>query len=453
MKEKINSYNNFKPLFLQCESCHKKHHHFAECPLITYNPKSNFIFQNIIASNPHIERRVFQRKPRKIFLCALNDQKYIENQMLEFQDKYKDEIDKVIEEMSPSDDGSDYNFNESMGTGEHKSSESKDSQYTYNKDQVNSTSNYKTASVIPEEFFGSPPSIFLQTPQKNRKSVTESIFHEDDEEDMEDRSSKMPISKNTYNDFELENENENYPQEYYEEEDDSEEEDESEKKTSKNASMICTDKKEKLEKGSKTLTSLLHQNTNFSQKEKGGFRSIQRIFTERDSKIISEKDTYHMLQNLDKMNRIASMTAGSVKKSMGTSVIGSHSMSKSNSSSYPRGRTLMIKSSSNTSSQGNSNMNAFFSSKNRKIQFKEYLKHPLFAFDFDKPKEFKSFMPHNNMGKVVKTAQIDEILRGDFHKFRFEVKKTKRSFTTSNAANTSLSAKKMSEKDDNETLS
>lgn len=458
IKERVNTYKNYTNLYLICESCGQKNHTFIDCPLLTHDHKNAFLLQSFVASCSHLDRRIFYRKPRKIHLHALYDQTFIENHLIDIQNKYKDEIEKLAEEMVASDDASDGQANDSLGTnGDHRSYESKDSQYTYTKDPVNSNIN-KLIPVAQEEFLGNPPSIFLQTPsKKSRKSMTESIFHENDEEDESDeRLFKNRLSKTdkTLNDLELENENENPvadPDPGEEEDDEEYEEDESEKKTSKYFSITNTEGKKNSEKDNKTLSSAVNQNSNatplnLSQK---ALRSYQKFFSERESKVISEKDTYHVLQNFEKMNKVMqqnSLTAGSAnKKPIATSFVGSYSLSKSNSSSYPRGRTIMAKSSSSSQLSGK----AFIPTKNKNAQYNDYINSPLFAFDFDKPKEFKNFMPHNNVGTVINRARIDGLLRRGILGLRQNSdSKNKKSLASSNMANTSLSTKKQAYKDE-----
>ena len=342
----------------------------------------------------------------------------IEAKLTDFQDKYRDEIDILMEIIYPPSENENSDTNqiiETSGTNEHKSNESKESQYTNTRDQVNYLRN-------AEEFLGNPPSIFLQTPsKKSRKSMTESIFHESDEEagseDHPKRQSRTADEK-TINDMEMEGENE---------EDDEEEEfeEESEKKgTSKLHSVTTTEKRQSDKESARVVT--MTQNLSKGQR---------KLFIELGERMVSEKDTFHVLQNFEKMYRVNNnnnvntltanqntYTTGSGKKN-GTSYAGTYT--KSNSSSYPK--KLVIKSSSSS----------FNSAINRKTPFNDYVSQPLFAFDFDKPKEFHAFLPHNNLDQVLRKAHVDGLLK----KSRMDRRsKTKQSHGgTSNMANTSLS--------------
>ena len=123
---------------------------------------------------------------------ALFNLKQIESQIIDIQDKYKDEIDRLLEIIYPPSDNENSDsgqFNDTSGTNnEHRSNESKESQYTRDVNYIKPG----------EEFMGNPPSIFLQTPsRKSRKSMTESIFHESDEEECDDKPNNMKEKSNT----------------------------------------------------------------------------------------------------------------------------------------------------------------------------------------------------------------------------------------------------------------
>lgn len=105
----------------------------------------------------------------------------------------------------------------------------------------------------------------------------------------------------------------------------------------------------------------------------------------------------------------------------------------------------MAKSSSSSQFSGK----AFIPTKNKNAQYNDYINSPLFAFDFDKPKEFKNFMPHNNVGTVINRARIDGLLRrGALGLRQNSGSKNKKSLASSNMANTSLSTKKQVYKDE-----
>ena len=288
-----------------------------------------------------------------------------------------------------------------------------------------------------EEFIGNPPSIFLQTPnKKSRKSMTESIFHESDEEgNSEDiKGHSKTAGEKTINDIEIENED-------GQEEDDEEEEfeEESEKKitsTYKNHSVTTTEKRHSDKERQSDSARVVTMTQNLS-------RGQRKLFIEMGERMVSERDTFHVLQNFEKMYRVnnnatntltanQTYTTGSGKKNV-SSYIGSYS--KSNSSSYPK--KLMVKSSSSS----------FNSTGNRRTPFNDYVSQPLFAFDFDRPKEFKGFLPHNNLEQVLRKAHIDGLLkkvRNNNNNNTFgrmgNSKTNKQSHGgTSNMANTSLS--------------
>jgi len=427
---------------------------------LIYNPKKAYIFEDFFSSLNHIDRRIFQRKTRNT-QNALFNLKEIESQLIDFNDKYQDEINRVLDEIYPSSDNeySDSNpINETEGKGgtnDYRSMESKDSKYT--NDQVNMKNK-------EEEFLGNPPSIFLQSPtKKSRKSMTESIFHEaeeqarEDEED-DDTNNNNNLSNNytnnkrkesktekTLNGLELENEAEDF-EEY--------EEIESEKKgTSKH--FTATNE----ESVAQSINQMNTVGQSISQK---GLRSYQKFFSERESKIVSEKDTFHVLQNFEKMSKVANNNnnthhtstaqqtgGGSMNKK---SYIGSYSNSKSISSTYKKPAGYLVK--SNSSSHSNNN-GGYISTRNKKTKHSDYLSQPLFAFDFDKPKEFRAFLPHNNLGKVIKKVEIDVLLRSvRLGRVRVPTEETegkKKSMRVSNLANTSLSTKKKDLKESLET--
>lgn len=424
-------------LYIKCESCNSRKHQIFECPFLTYNPKKAQIYRSFIKSCNHIERRIFQRKQRKVTINALKSIKTLEVRLLDFQDKYRDEIDLLLDIIYPPSENENSDtaqINETSGTNEHKSNESKESQYTNNRDPVN----YLKGA---EEFLGNPPSIFLQTPsKKSRKSMTESIFHESDEEGNSEDPSKghsKTAGEKTINDIEIENDND-------QEDDDEEEEEfeeESEKKitsTYKNHSVTTTEKRhsDKERQSDKESARVVTMTQNLS-------RGQRKLFMELGERMVSERDTFHVLQNFEKMYRVnnnvintltanQTFTTGSGKKNV-NSYIGSYS--KSNSSSYPK--KLMVKSSSSS----------FNSAINRRTPFHDYVSQPLFAFDFDKPKEFKGFLPHNNLEQVLRKAHIDGLLKkvrnnnNNNTSGRMRISKTNKQSHggTSNMANTSLS--------------
>ena len=400
------------------------------------------MYNGLLSSTNHLERRIFQRQNRNVYLNALVDLKRIEPEIIDFQYKYHDEIDKLLEEIYPASDNENSDSNQindtsGPGTTEHRSMESKESQFT--RDAANLKNNGPQ-----EEFLGSPPSIFLQTPtKKSRKSMTESIFHEASEEDYDEKhmtkTAKANDSKTdkTLNDLDMENDEEEEDDEEYSEEDESEK-----KGTNKHYSNTNTDK----EKESDRMTHNKN-NTNSAYSQKA-LRSYQKFFSERESKLLSEKDTYHVLQNFDKMykannntqqNTLTAQPTSTLKKNT-NSYVGSYSISKSNSSSYPKMKNFFQKSSSSSHSN-----NVFRSTMNKKPQYNEYLNLPLFAFDFDKPREFKLFLPHNNLGEVINRVQIDGLLRvskwGAIKIPDIDREKIKK-LRTSNMANTSFSTKK-----------
>lgn len=419
---------------------------------MTYNPKKAQIYRNLIKSCNHIERRIFQRKQRKVVVNALNSIKTLEARLLDFQDKYRDEIDLLLDLIYPPSENENSDtaqINETSGTtnNEHRSNESKDSQYTNSRDPVN----YLKGA---EEFLGNPPSIFLQTPsKKSRKSMTESIFHESDEEGNSEERSKghsKTAGEKTIIDMEMENDNDRN-----EEEDDEEEEfeEESEKKitsTYKNPSVTNTEKRhsDKERQSDKESARVVTMTQNLS-------RGQRKLFMEMGERMASERDTFHVLQNFEKMYRVnnnvntltanQTFTTGSGKKNV-NSYIGSYT--KSNSSSYPK--KLMAKSSSSS----------FNSAINRRTPYNDYVSRPLFAFDFDRPKEFKGFLPHNNLEQVLRKAHIDGLLKkvrnnnnNTFGRMRNSKTNKQSHGGTSNMANTSLSTtnkkKECGEEDEN----
>ena len=362
--------------------------------------------------------------------------KDIENQLLDFNFKYHDEIDKVLDEIYPSSDNeySDPNqFNndsDGKGTYDYKSMESKESKYT-NSDQVN----MKVGK--DEEFIGNPPSIFLQTPStKSRKSMTESIFHENNEEGNEDeekteQQSRRKESKTdkTLNDLDIDNEEVDEDEEY---------DDEEEKKGTAKQYFSTTN-------AIGTESRISNTNFNAQSQSQKGVRSLQKFFSERESKVISEKDTYHVLQNFEKMSKMnnglnAQMTSNSVKKTSMVGSVNSKSMASSNNYKKP-----ILVGLGKTNSSLNSN-NVYIPTRNKKTKHSDYLSNPLFAFDFEKPKEFRSFLPYNNMTKVIKRVGIDLMLKSGSKWGRMrspdEETEGKKKSIRSMAANTSLSSKK-----------
>jgi len=191
---------------------------------------------------------------------ALFNLKQIESQITDIQDKYKDEIDQLLEiiyspsENENSDSGQ---FNDTSGTNnEHRSNESKESQYTRDVNYIKPG----------EEFMGNPPSIFLQTPsRKSRKSMTESIFHESDEEECDDKPNNMKekskmADEKTLNGLDMENDEE----EERDEEEDSEEEESEKKGTSKLHSITNTDKRQSEKESGRVTT---NQNMSYTNNQ------------------------------------------------------------------------------------------------------------------------------------------------------------------------------------------
>lgn len=394
------------------------------------------MYQGFLSSSNQLDRCVFSRKSRKLFHNALNDARTTQAELINFQAKYHEELERLLEEIYPSD-------NENSDNNQDGSSGSNDiSQYTA-RDGLS-----KGYSASGEEYFGNPPSIFLQTPsKKSRKSLTESIFHEMEEENYENEE-KIP--KKNYYKSNYTNTLKDLDREEEEEIEDREEDSEEEEYTENKRIVNSVSEKMVSEKES-VINQNYHTNTNYGTNNSKG-NNYHKFFSEKESKVFSEKDTYHVLQNFEKFSKINNnnnisafqqntlTTNSNNKKNLPSSFIGSYS--KSNTSSYSKKPPFMIKSSS-------SSYNTVIKSK--KPQFNEFMREALFTFDFDKPKEFKSFMPHNNMGIVIDRVNIDGILSGGLRmrglSEGFEQKK--KSLGTSNIANSSYFLKKKIEKEKN----
>lgn len=330
----------------------------------------------MISSSKNLARRIIFRKTRKVQINALCDSIKIESKALDFQNKNKETIEKIAEE-----------FFYQSSDNENESFENLDfSNVKTRKSIENEIENIKSRDSVnlkigEDLLMANPPSIFLQSPtKKSRRSLTESIFYENEEEDDDDDSEQenefQKINsrvKNTLADFESS----------YNEENKEEQSEEIEKPASKITSVANS------EKHLLTTSNLYMSSYNMSQSKltrTNGPRSL----SETESKM----DTIDALQNLEKMKKEKKKIPNE-KSSLFT-----------NTHTFTRGKSFGV------STKSYNSMRGFTCYRRRKKgkNIRDMLSDELFYLDFDKQKEFKNFFPHNNASNVVQKVKIDKLL-------------------------------------------
>lgn len=292
----------------------------------------------------------------------MSDSKKIGGKVLDFQNKNKEIIDKFLEDFCEFD----YNDNDSS-------------------QNIEALKPRKSEETDKEgEFVANPPSIFLQSPsEKKSKSMTESIFKEEEfegssnDEDSSDEDKESDKLKPKYT-LDLESSN-NY-------EDKEEIKDESEsiqKQTSKIASMCSSDR------GFLTNTNIFSSCLYPSQTK--SLKSYQKTISESDGKF----DTIEALQNMKKnmLDKRKSFNEKSPFSSFTQTQNKGKQMSLLNKAGFSHTRTSFYR-----------------RGQKRILNEKEFLMEEIFTMDFDRPKEYKNFLPHNNLHKVIKKIKIDKLL-------------------------------------------
>lgn len=231
-----------------------------------------------------------------------------------------------------------------------------------------------------KDFIGSAPSIFLQSPFGTKKSIrSESILPEMSEND--DSFSNLSKEKPKNEDQSQNNSEIIESAPFYEEEDDYE---------SNNAKNFAFFENSSLNK--ETSRSYFFSNGSLSHKTA---KTLQM-----DSKSRFSDETSHILQSFDKFNKISSVSENA-NKSLSKFNRRSSFKNKSNNNPY-QNKSVSLKCRSCSSKLTGYNFIKKIEEKNDK---------QLFMFDFDKGKEFITFLPHNNIRNVLNEIKINEMLR------------------------------------------
>lgn len=337
-----------------------------------------------------MNRHVISRKRKKV-QNALKNKNEIEAKVSNFQNKNNEELVRLVDIFSKAES---HDFNDLLENTE-----------------SNTFTTYSKILKDNDEFLISPSSMFRQNSKKSRKSLDESIFLESDSDskdiqeftDYKEKTNKMNIENS-------------------EDEDNSDsEEDDSDDEKEKPLNL---DKNPSAEKETSNVPSLT-SNVN---------KTYRKSFSER---LNTENDTSLLLKNIDQFNRVGTnndsdsryyqpstfkSSMSSFKKTFNAKTTSNISNLKSRSNNSGFFAKIMgdkIKNSNSTLIAGhNSN-----TSSNPKKSFNNGAnRHKLFAFDFDKPKEFKFFFPYNNISEVINEAKINTILR-ESHTKKGKIKK------------------------------
>lgn len=398
-----------------------------------------------MTSQASMKRCICFRRGRQI-KNSLKNLPEIRSKALVFQKKNQEEIVNLwmqydlkseIHENSDSNENNSDSFEHSAYTSFTKMPKNNQN-HNNNNININKNLNENNSNKIininnsNEGMIANPPSIFLQSStKKSRLSLTESIFQEDDEENSK-LAFKKQKSEELHNDKKdsinnINNSSDEEVEEFdnsEEEEDEDEDEEESIEEKSKVSKLKTISYKDETSRMI-SPTSNIYSHTNMTNPRENINKSYRKSFSER---INSEKDTSCLLRNLDKLNKINNIesksssginnlfqskstfksSASSFKKNYFTNTLSNNSFVKSRTGTsgiYLRMKKNPKKSSSSTL---NSNMQNMIK-KNQNIKKSNNI--CLFEFTFDKPKEFQTFFPHNNITKVVRETNIDSILK------------------------------------------
>jgi len=414
------------------------------------------IFSRIYA-NSFLQRRKIYRRVSHSHFHSLKDLIRIQEHAWLILEKHQESVSLLLDDMYPSSECGDNtdnqlnapltNSNESDGNTpnpEKTISEPKDSKGELASPSVADKKNEDPGLI-------NPPSIFLQATMKNKRKSTGSIFEERLKED------ELDIA----NEGDEEYENEVMP---------SSELPEEEKKKSEKTLNNEDNSKQTLSDGNMNFYNDEKKNTNklnssslpsdkfYSEKDssinvnsfKNNSRAkeMQKILSnDRESKNFSEKDTMHLLQNfdklekralLDRLNSTSHKTTNTTHLSEKRNIQSIFSYSKS--TSYITSLHKFLKKRNTTTCSS-----LYKSTHNKKANYSDYLKNTLFWYDFEKMAQFENYFPHNNMENVVKVIKGNNFLRILKMNDLKYITEFKKSFH-SNQANTSYSSKKTSQK-------
>lgn len=457
LKDKINLYKTPNFLNTTCFFCEETSHSSSDCPSILPHPNKRMIIFSLIAQSRLQNRKPFPRSTvsSRRYFHSLKDLHKIQEHAWLLLEKHQESITELLDDIYPSSEcDNSYEKSDPITTSYNETSDlcPNDKSFAESKDSKGDLNSYE---IKTNEGLNNPPSIFLQTTKK-RKS-TGSIFEErnEDEEEVpnengEESDNEGPVSLKMVSEEEKKKSektliNEDVSRPYLSEGNLINNQNNYEERKNikgRNSSSIPSDKFYSEKDSSINANSIKYNNR---------FKDLQKIISsDRDSRFFTEKDTMHLLQNFDKLEKkvnidhlnssshktITNTTHGSADKRNLQSIL-----SYSKSTSFISSKLKQMKKRNTLVS---SNFYASKSNHNKNVDHSEYLKHPLFCYDFERMAKFDNYFPHNNVQNVVKIMKGNNILRifNDYsqlgQRYIADLKKS----VQSNQANTSYSSKK-----------
>ena len=411
------------------------------------------IFSRIYANSSHQYRKLHRRILIKKF-NPLNDLRKIQEHAWLILEKHQESISLLLDDIYPSSECGENTDNQNAPMTNSNDSDANPEKSM--SDSVNSKA--ELAQQPQEQGLINPPSIFLQATVKNKRKSTGSIFEEHknemdvaDEEDEgnseNDENDKMPSSF-MQEDFKK-------PKEKLSEKTlNNIEEKENTKHTLSEGNLNVNNYMDEKRIPNKLNSSSLPSDKFYSEKDSSinvnsfknnsRVKDIQKILSsDRESKFFTEKDTMHLLQNFDKLEKKAildRLNSSSHKTNTNTHPSEKRNIqsifSYSKSTSYISSLHKLIKKRNTTTCSS-----MFKSTHNKKTNYSDYLKYPLYWYEFERMANFENYFPHNNMENVVKVMRGTNYLRIMHDYDPRYITEFKRSFH-SNQANTSYSSKK-----------
>lgn len=484
LKDKINIYKTSNFLQTKCNFCEDSLHISSECPSLFPHPNKRMIIFHRIYMNSQRQRRKLYHRSTVRSLNSLKDLPKIQEHAWLILEKHAESISLLLDDIYPSSEYENYNEKDPVTTSNNDSSDSNavlqnfDKSLTDSKDskgELTSNINEKKPAV-EEQNLMNPPSIFLQPSLKSKRKSTGSIFEErkDEEESLGNIPNEIQdVSENSEERGE-EEEQMGLPSSnklFINEEEKKKSEktlnnEEISKQTLSDKTLVNMQDDKKIVKGSNS--SSLPSEKFYSEKDNSSINvnsmknnskvksELQKyLSSERDSKFFTEKDTMHLLQNFDKLEKKAlldRLNSYSHKTSNTTHASGENKRNLQSIFSYSKSTSYISSMHKLKKKRNNSTFSLTFrSTHNKKTNYSDYLKNTLFWYDFEKMAEFKSYFPHNNVENVVKVIRGNNILKV-FGKYQFDVEEERKFIENlkksiqSNQANTSYSSKKTSQK-------
>lgn len=483
LKDKINIYKTSNFLQTKCVFCEENLHISSECPSLFPHPnKRMIIFHRIYMNSQRQRRKLYHRSTVRSF-NSLKDLPKIQEHAWLILEKHAESISLLLDDIYPSSEYENYNEKDPVTTSNNDSSDSNAVLQNFDKSLTDSKdSKCELTSNINEKKQGgeeqnlmNPPSIFLQPSAKSKRKSTGSIFEErkDEEESLGNIPNEIQDASENSDEKEEEEEQMALPSTnklFISEEEKKKSErtlnnEEISKQTLSDKTLLNTQDEKKIVKGSNS--SSLPSEKFYSEKDssinvnsmknnsKVKSELIKYLSSERDSKFFTEKDTMHLLQNFDKLEKKAlldRLNSYSHKTSNTTHGSGENKRNLQSIFSYSKSTSYISSMNKLKKKRNNSTYSLTFRpTHNKKTNYSDYLKNTLFWYDFEKMAEYKSYFPHNNVENVVKVIRGNNILKV-FGKFQFDIGEEKKFIENlkksiqSNQANTSYSSKKTSQK-------